>query len=818
MQKNNKNTPNFKVDDYSSSFVVDLKSKLESLEEKEIDHIAEYKEKAGEMIRECKRKPLRFLHSVKNSIRNKLQVIKAKIHFVLGLWRLFYNLCSRLGWTSVFAFRLVYLFTVKLSKPFFSFLKLYSSVEKKIEKVKEIKDEVRHDEKDHGPKMGIEKSILYFSLVLFALVLPFKLFAYYNQLNLSAVRGKVIGVSEAAIANLVNASKAASKMDFQDAAAGFSSAGNNFLKAQSELNDINDFLFVLASFFPDQDIRLAADAKKIVSAGKIASDLGNNLALAINSIAEGKGKSIGNVLEGFIDYGGRATLNARDLNNELKQIDSSNLPYEYQEAFLAMLQKGGVLEGSLAEVVSLAAGLKEFLGTTHDKRYLLVFQNNAEMRASGGFIGSFAIIDFRDGKIKNIEVPGGGSYDTEAGLKEKIIAPEPLHLVNPLWHFWDANWWPDWPTTAKKLMWFYEKSDGSTVDGVISFTPTVIEKMLRVIGPIDMTEKYGVIVDADNFWTVTQTFAEQKPDQTKEPKKIIGDLMAEIIAELPDRLDQGMVIELMKIAEESMDEKQVMFFFNDNGLQRKVIEYGWGGEMKSSASDYLMVTNTNIGGGKSDRKIEERIYHEAEIMEDGSIVDTVRIERSHTGIKREQFAGVRNVDWMRVYVPLGSELIEASGFGRPDAYFFDRPETDWTRDPSYKAEDKAQVHKESGSKIYAENNHTVFANWSMVDPGETITVTLKYRLPFKVGGDKDSGFFEGVKGFFGFDKKELHPYSLLWQKQPGAKADSIESRLSVGDGFGAIWTYPDKLKGGNGWNISDYLGGDKYWATLLEKK
>jgi len=78
-----------------------------------------------------------------------------------------------------------------------------------------------------------------------------------------------------------------------------------------------------------------------------------------------------------------------------------------------------------------------------------------------------------------MEVPSGGGYDTEAGLTEFIAAPEPLHLVDPLWHFWDANWWPDWEKSAKKLMWFYEKSDGPTVDGVISITPTVIEKIIR---------------------------------------------------------------------------------------------------------------------------------------------------------------------------------------------------------------------------------------------------------------------------------------------------------------------------------------------------
>jgi len=101
-----------------------------------------------------------------------------------------------------------------------------------------------------------------------------------------------------------------------------------------------------------------------------------------------------------------------------------------------------------------------------------------------------------------------------------VKAPEPLWLVNPLWHFWDANWWPDWPTTAKNLMWFYEKSGGSTVDGVVTFTPTVVEKLLDITGPIDMSEEYGVIIDSNNFWETTQKIVEHEnlllthPDET----------------------------------------------------------------------------------------------------------------------------------------------------------------------------------------------------------------------------------------------------------------------------------------------------------------
>ncbi|MEK7098154.1 MAG: hypothetical protein AAB906_04875, partial [Patescibacteria group bacterium] len=105
-----------------------------------------------------------------------------------------------------------------------------------------------------------------------------------------------------------------------------------------------------------------------------------------------------------------------------------------------------------------------------------------------------------------------------------------------------------------------------------------------------------------------------------------------------------------------------------------------------------------------------------------------------------------------------------------------------------------------------------------VDPGETIVIELKYRLPFKIGQDERNNFWEGLKEFFGFDRKEFYPYSLLWQKQPGAKADHIESRLEADDNFHRVWSYPENIGTEKGWNVSDYLGGDRYQTVLLEKK
>jgi len=358
-----------------------------------------------------------------------------------------------------------------------------------------------------------------FAVVLLILIIPFKLLSYYKSID--NLKGKVLGATENAINGLFSAGNSAKNLNFKTASENFSQAGTNFLLAQSQLSQINDLLLTLASIAPNKDLRIASQSKNILAAGEAASSLGKNLSLAVDSLLK-KGdeqRNIAEILANFNLYGNHSINDAERLNQQLSKINYQDLPEQYQEEFIMMREKSVFLEKSLTEFLDLVENLKILLGVEQDKRYLLIFQNNAELRATGGFFGSFALVDFSKGKIKQIETPGGGSYDTEAGLREKIIAPKPLQMLNPLWHFWDANWWPDWPTSARKIMWFYEKSNGPTVDGVISLTPTVMEEILKVVGPIDMTEKYGVIIDANNFWQVTQKFSEQKEDVTKEPKK-----------------------------------------------------------------------------------------------------------------------------------------------------------------------------------------------------------------------------------------------------------------------------------------------------------
>ncbi len=797
-------------------------------------------------------------HNYLNFLSNQLTFFglgKLLYIFFKKIFFFIYKICCAVGWVIIFALRIFYFLLLAIIKPIIKrFKPLFFKTQiaasniahvlpagyhnithsvtlaasaKIIHKVKSRVKEgsEANNIKVQNSRLALLKPALAFASILFIIILPIKAFTYYKTID--NAKGKILGVSETAVSDLIFAGQSAANLNFFQAGQNFEKASNNFLNAQNELKKIDDLIFSIASIIPNKDIQLAAASKNILRAGEASANAGKNLSLAMESLFNHQDNKTNVILDNLSLYNHNALDNLNDLSDALNQIDSNVIPEDYQNQFILLKQKSDELNRGFKEFIILVDSLGDFLGASADKRYLLVFQNNAELRASGGFIGSFALIDFSKGQIKNIEVPGGGSYDTEAGFLKKIKSPEPLSLVRADWHFWDANWWPDWPTSAKKIAWFYENSDGSTVDGVISFTPTVVENLLKVIGPIDLKDKYGLVIDADNFWLETQKLAEQKPDITNEPKKIIGDLMNKIIEELPKRLNKNNLVSLFKVFEQSMSSKNILFYFTDKNLQAKVDDLGWSGIVKNTVGDYLSVINTNIAGGKSDRKIKQEIIHQAEVQPDGSIIDNLTIRRTHEAIKRELFVGVRNVNWLRIYVPLGSELLEASGFKPVDEIFFDKTLNNLTDDLDIlTSEGQALTDEMSGTKIYNEFNKTVFANWSQLDPGETIEIKIKYKLPFKLIDQKQTvnqglinQLLEKIGAIINPEENNLYSYSLLVQKQPGMNSSTIESQLILNNNYNSIWEYPYNLNlTQNGWSLTENLNQDKIIAAIVEKK
>lgn len=647
------------------------------------------------------------------------------------------------------------------------------------------------------------KALGIFILAAVILILPIYVLASYQKAD--ELKGRVLGVSWEAYDHLNRAGKEFADLNFTAASSEFNSAIGYFNQAQEMLQTVSGVVKIV----PVKGGEVSS-AEKLLKAGEAVSLAGQYVARAftpLTSLTEKETEDTNTPLN-FTTVLLLANTNLKPAISELERanyylqkVSLNALPDQYQEQFLVIKENLPQLTASLKNVLESSDLLLEILGHDSTRRYLFVFQNNAELRPTGGFIGSFALITLDQGVMKELEVPGGGSYDLSGWLKEQVIAPKPLHLVNPHWYFQDANWFPDFPASAKKLIWFFNESGGPSVDGVIALTPNVIESLLELSGPIDLTEKYGEIISKDNFRAVIQEESEKKFAETRESKKIISELTPLVFNKILE-LDYLKQLQVLAVLNSLLKEKHLLLFFTDDQLEKSIISRGWGGEIKEASQDYLSIINTNISGGKTDLAMEELINYKVNIQKDGKARATVTVTRIHKGTEGEPFSGIKNIDFMRFYVPKGAKLIEANGFERIDPRKFLYPNEGYKEDEDLKRiEGNAIIDEASGVRINDEFNKTVFGHWIGTEPGKSSQVSITYELPFKI---EPEGLFSNSAS-----------YSLLVQKQPGTKGSIFTASITFPDDYQILWQYPEddslqitkgKAKYNNVLNIDRYLG------------
>jgi len=470
------------------------------------------------------------------------------------------------------------------------------------------------------------------------------------------------------------------------------------------------------------------------------------------------------------------------------------------------------------DLQELSRSLNYVFGGDQPRRYLLVFQNNAEIRPTGGFLGSFGILDVQKGKIVSLDIPGGGTYDLQGQLDVFVAPPLPLQLVNKRWEFQDSNWFPDFSAASQKMEWFYQHGRGATVDGVIALNATVLERLLRVLGPMQ-SDKFGLEVAGGDALNKIQKQVEVDYDKEEnKPKEVISDLAGSLLARSGE-LNLASAVKILAELQEAFNQKEIQVYFKDASAQARFQEFGWTGELAKTGNDqdYLMVVNANLGGNKSDARIEESIDHQAVVQDDGSVINAVVIKRNNLGRDSEMFYGGNNVDYVRVYVPEGAELLDAGGFNYPPEEVFNVPEEWYKTDADLlKNEKEISIDPKTGTRITNEFGKTTFGNWCITAPGQISSVYFTYRLPFKVIQDN---LTSQKQSFWtvGMNQRQASRYSLLWQKQSGTESH-VTSRVIYPTGWTPVYGAGDDMSLAiNGAEFSGDLKMDKVIGVVMEK-
>jgi len=446
-------------------------------------------------------------------------------------------------------------------------------------------------------------------------------------------------------------------------------------------------------------------------------------------------------------------LKMRTVKNELDYIN----PNRYPKNFRGMKLRDWIIAGRLAadqatNLLSDAKPLLEImpslLGVEGEKFYFVIFQNDGELRPTGGFMTAYGILKVDKGKIT--PVLSQDIYYLDSLISRTEPAPEALVKyvrlpyqeeakkgIKPHWRLRDMNLSPDFRLSMEKFLTYYQKIAGiGKINGILAVDTKVLVELLKITGPVGVPEWGNFSAEIDKRCDCPQVVYRleelaDKPVSTLNlsRKAVIGPLMHSVLLNAFQAPKAKMPL-LVEAALKSIYEKHLLVYLFEESGQKAVETFNLGGRIKDYEGDYFHLNDTSFSGAKSNLFIKQAIEQKFEVGQDGLITKTVSITyrnpASASNCNLEQGGLCLNADyrdWVRLYVPEGSTLIEANGF-----------------------ETEIKTYNELGKTVF----EGFFGDKYPLRPKSTAKVVFKYKLPFKVQKGED--------------------FKLLIQKQPGVES------------------------------------------------
>ena len=374
-------------------------------------------------------------------------------------------------------------------------------------------------------------------------------------------------------------------------------------------------------------------------------------------------------------------------------------------------------------------------GYPQQNHFLIILQNNDELRPTGGFIGVYGILISQNGEIISLKTDDSYHLDMPAVGKWNYSAPEPVstYLKVTNWYFRDSNWSPDWPQASEKMIEIFNGERMATgqekenFSGVIGITPDLIANLLRITGPITIK---GETYNENNLQTLLQYNVEvaykEEDISSWNRKDIINDLITELknrLFSLPtDRWN-----ELLNSLGNDIAAKNFQLYFTDSDQQSLARDLQASGELikDSGDNDYLMVVDANLASFKSDAVIQKNAVYNVKYDKNNGLTSSLNLNYKHNGDYNWRTTSYHT--YTRVYVPYGSKLISLAGLDQS----------------------QADLSVNDDTKL----NKTVIGFYWTVEPGSDKEINLKYQTPENVKNAMLNNSY----------------YNLIWQKQAGSR-------------------------------------------------
>lgn len=301
------------------------------------------------------------------------------------------------------------------------------------------------------------------------------------------------------------------------------------------------------------------------------------------------------------------------------------------------------------------------LGLEKPTSYLVLLGNDAEMRANGGFVGSYAKVNLSYPKIdlsfQDIYVPNGQ-------LKGYVAPPTPVQeaFQHGSWELANADWEPDFPTSATSIRWFLEKGNEISPDNLVLLNLTTIKKIVDIIGSFDVPE-YSANITPDNLYLFLQGKAELNffpgSTQKKDALTAVGSALYQKFQTLPFTQK----IKIAQVIYQDLKNQNVFVNSTNQAFQSYLESQNYAGRLSSASPDTYLLVETNLGANKANAFVSRETSHTIS-FQDSQTTHQITLKLTNSSPESNPnppyHYGGNYIAFLRFFVPPNAENIKVT--------------------------------------------------------------------------------------------------------------------------------------------------------------
>jgi len=328
----------------------------------------------------------------------------------------------------------------------------------------------------------------------------------------------------------------------------------------------------------------------------------------------------------------------RESVERLNDIDAAALLPQMSEPLVEAREQLASLQVNLDTAADAARLAPDMLGVEAPRKYLLLMQNNAESRATGGIPGALAILHVDKGKLRlesQTSATALGAFVPPVAVDDE---QRTIYSARIGKFMQDVNLTPDFATSSQTATAMWERSTGEKLDGVLSLDPVALSFILDATGPVEITDPAVKEIGRDlpqqlTGKNVVQTLLSDAYAKIPAPK--LQDVyFAGAAHEVFGALSSGKADakKLLDAISKGVAERRILLWSNTAGEQQTIAKYALSGMVTGSSispAEFGVYFNDGTGA-KMDYWVKRTVQVTKSCTKDGYREVTVRVTSTNT--------------------------------------------------------------------------------------------------------------------------------------------------------------------------------------------